>query len=111
MDVLVIVGDGEAPERLRLQARHVVRAASGDVSPELLADIRTRIPRHVSVVGGATATDAARLLHRAGFPVTLHTDAPPAAPLDGVRVLSLTDSGATMEVAASLLDQFTLRRQ
>ena len=104
MDVLVIVGDGEAPERLRLQARHVVRAASGDVSPELLADIRTRIPRHVSVVGGATATDAAKLLHRAGFPVTLHTDAPPAHPIDGVRVLSLTDSGAAMEVATSLLD-------
>ncbi len=104
MDVLVIVGDGEPPERLRLQARHVVRAAAGDVSPQLLADIRTRIPRHVSVVGDAAATATARLLHRAGFPVTLHTDARPAPELDGVRVLSLTDSGAAMEVAGSLLD-------
>ena len=104
MDVLVIVGDGEAPERLQLQARHVVRAESGDLSPELLADVRTRIPRHVSVVGGAAAMAAARQLHRAGFPVTLHTDARPAPQLDGVRVLSLSDSGAAMEVAGSLLD-------
>jgi cystathionine beta-synthase len=104
VDVLVIVGDGDIPERLQLQARHVVRAAAGDLSPALLADIRTRIPRHVSVVGGPAAMAAATQLHRAGFPVTLHTDERPPPQLDGVRVLSLTDSGAAMEVAGSLLD-------
>jgi cystathionine beta-synthase len=104
VDVLVIVGEGEVPERLRGQARHVVEGASGALSAALLADIRTRIPRHVAVVGGPDAVAAAEQLHRAGFPVTLHTDAEPMPPLAGVRVLPLSDTGPPMEVAGSLLD-------
>jgi cystathionine beta-synthase len=113
VDVLVIVGHhpDEGPtgttaalDRLRLQARHVVHAESGVLSAELIADIRTRIPRQVAVVGGPDAAAAAAQLHRAGFPVTLHSDAPPAPSPAGVRVLSLTDTGAPMEVAGSLLD-------
>ena len=45
-----------------------------------------------------------RALHRAGLPVTLHTDDDPAPRLDGVGVLPLTDTGPPMEVADSLLD-------
>jgi cystathionine beta-synthase len=104
VDVLVIVGDDEPSERLRLQARHLVHSPSGDLSAELLADVRSRIPRHVSVAGAAAeAGHAAEQLHRAGFPVTLHTDERIDVP-DGVRVLPGTDTGPAMEVAESLLD-------
>jgi cystathionine beta-synthase len=104
VDVLIIVGDDDTPERLRLQARHVAHSPTGELSAELLADVRTRIPRHVTVTGQpAEAARAAQQLHRAGFPVTLRTDAPVEVP-EGVRVLPGSDAGPAMEVAASLLD-------
>ncbi|HVE94097.1 MAG TPA: cystathionine beta-synthase [Acidimicrobiales bacterium] len=102
MDVLVVLGDGDAPEQLAARASHVVHS-SGDLSPVVLAELRSRIPRDVGVVGEDVSSAAmADLLHKAGFPVTLYTDSPTR--IEGVRVLPKTDSGAPMEVANSLLD-------
>jgi cystathionine beta-synthase len=104
VDVLVIVGDDVPPERLRLQARHVVHSPAGELSAEVLAEVRTRIPRHVSVTGrAAEAARAVEQLQRAGFPVTLHTDEAVDVPA-GVRVLPGSDAGPAMAVAGSLLD-------
>src|SRR3954467_7986923 len=103
MDVLVIVGDFEAPPRLAARAAHQLRTKGGSLHPDLVAELRGRIPREVGVVGerGDAATVAAEL-HNAGLPVTLYTDdATPAAA--GVRVLPVSDRGAPMEVADSLL--------
>ena len=87
MDVLVVVGDDEPPEWLRLRAGHVMRAAPGDVDPEMVAHIRTHIPRMVGVYGEG-ADDTAARLHQYGFPVRVVAD----------------DAGAPMEVSQSLLD-------
>src|SRR5437764_1569033 len=108
MDVLVILGPGEAPERLRNRAAHELRAAAGTNANDLVGDLRGRIPREVGVVAGTGVTPGeaaafAHALHRAGLPVTLYTD-DGAGSDPGVRVLPVTDRGAPMEVAASLLD-------
>ena len=103
MDVLVVVGDADPPARLVNRAGHMLRVADADVPPATLAELRTRIPRDIGVVG--TTEDAARVaadLHGHGFPVTLYADSTPV--VDGVRVLPATDSGPEMEVADSLLD-------
>src|SRR3954454_24143815 len=103
MDVLVIVGDFDAPARLAARAAHELHTKGGSLHPDLVAELRGRIPREVGVVGerGDAATVAAEL-HNAGLPVTLYTDdATPAAA--GVRVLPVSDRGAPMEVADSLL--------
>jgi len=98
----VVLGEGEAPERLAARASHVVHS-SGDLSPVVLAELRSRIPRDVGVVGeDVDAAALADLLHKAGFPVTLYTDS--VARIEGVRVLPKTDTGEPMEVANSLLD-------
>src|SRR5207245_8747659 len=74
MDVLVVIGEGQPPERLRARAGHVVRAPTSELAPALVADLRTRIPRQVAVVGPlAEAKQAAAALHQAGLPVTLYT--------------------------------------
>jgi cystathionine beta-synthase len=105
MDVLVVVGDAPAPERLAARATRIVRSPARELSPELVGELRTRIPRQVGVVGPAADAFAASVaLHHAGLPVVLYTDEPPARAHDGVRVLPLTDPGAPMEVANSLLD-------
>jgi cystathionine beta-synthase len=104
LDVLVVVGDGQPPERLSARAIHVVRTPTAELAPDLVADLRTRIPRHVGVVGPpALANEAATALHHAGLPVTLYADGAVIAH-DGVDVEPLTDQGAAMEVAGSLLD-------
>jgi cystathionine beta-synthase len=103
MDVLVVVGDSEPPPRLAARALHIVRSQSADVPAAALAELRTRIPRDVGVVGD-DAGHVAAALHKAGFPVTLYTDDDDAPPLDGVRVLPVNDRGAPMEVSDSLLD-------
>ncbi len=84
-----------------------MRAANGGLAPELIGELRTRIPRTVGVVGevGAEAAAAAQALHRAGLPVILFTDAPPPpASVAGVPVVPLSDPGPPMDVADSLLD-------
>jgi cystathionine beta-synthase len=105
VDVLVLIGDGQPPERLAARAAHLVRSGSAQPGPDLVAELRSRIPREVGVVGlgpPADARRAAAALHQAGLAVTLYTD-DPAAPPAGVRVLPLTDPGPPMEVADSLL--------
>src|SRR5947199_1350428 len=104
MDVLVIVGDFDAPARLAARAAHELHTKGGSLHPDLVAELRGRIPREVGVVGEVVdAAAVAAELHNAGLPVTLYTDdASPAAA--GVRVLPVSDRGAAMEVAESLLD-------
>ena len=91
------------------RAAHVVRTPTAALSPDLVGELRTRIPREVGVVGTADdSPEAARRvavsLHHAGLPVTLYTDEPAVAPHEGVQVLPLTDPGEPMEAADSLLD-------
>lgn len=90
MDVLVVVGDGEPPEWLALRSGHVMRAAPGDLDPEMVAHIRTHIPRRVGVYSATdahVANDTAGRLRQHGFPVQVVAD----------------DAGAPMEAAQSLL--------
>ncbi|HEX9993453.1 MAG TPA: cystathionine beta-synthase [Acidimicrobiales bacterium] len=103
--MLVVVEDAVVPERLLARARHVVRGSGAEPPPELVADVRTHLPRDVGVIGppGADARWATAL-HRAGLPVTLHTDAPPATGIPGVDVRPVTDPGPAMDAADSLLD-------
>jgi cystathionine beta-synthase len=98
---LVVVGSEPPPSRLAARALHVMHIDDGQVPTALIADLRTRIPRDVGVVGGAAAS-VAGALHRAGLPITLYSDDARAA--EGVRVLPITDTGAPMDVADSLLD-------
>src|SRR4051812_22553680 len=103
MDVLVIVGDFEAPARLAARAAHELHTKGGSLHPDLVAELRGRIPREVGVVGDvADASAVATELHNAGLPVTLYTDDVSSASA-GVRVLPVSDRGAPMEVADSLL--------
>ncbi len=106
MDVLVIVGSGQPPERLAARAAHVVRSPAPQPGPDLVAELRIRIPRHVGVIGPEDpqgARIAAVALHHAGLPVTLYSD--DLSPVhEGVGVLPVTDREPTMEVAESLLE-------
>src|SRR4051795_2257513 len=103
MDVLVIVGDFDAPARVAARAAHELHTKGGSLHPDLVAELRGRIPREVGVVGDvAEAAAVAAELHNAGLPVTLYTDDVTPATA-GVRVLPVSDRGAPMEVADSLL--------
>src|SRR5438874_3888077 len=104
MDVLVIVGDFEAPARLAARAAHELHAKGGSLHPDLVAELRGRIPRQVGVVGpGEDASSVATELHDAGLPVTLYTDESVRLAA-GIRVLPVSDRGEPMHVADSLLD-------
>jgi cystathionine beta-synthase len=108
VDALVLVDGGAAPSRLLDRARHVVRVAGATVEPEVVADLRAHIPRVVVVVGaGEDGLGVAAALHAAGLAVEYRTDDATAAGDDrlaGVDVQPLTDPGAPMAVADSLLD-------
>src|SRR3954453_2722194 len=106
MDVLVIVGDVETPARLAARASHELRTSPGPLHPDLIAELRGRIPREVGVVGSVEdATAVAAELHQSGLPVTLYTDDDVAAGVDpGVRVLPVADRGAALDVGDSLID-------
>ena len=106
MDALVVVGAVVVPERIAQRALHVVHVEHEHAAVEVIADLRARIPRNVGVVGAAGSEPAAIAvrLHDAGLPVTLYSDAPPSPLPAGIRVMPLTDAGAPMEVADSLLD-------
>jgi cystathionine beta-synthase len=107
MDVLVVAGRAEAPDYLLARANRIVEVEGSEVPPSVLADLRARLPRRVLVIGepGAAPAVAAKL-HLAGLLVRLHTDDDPGESpgLSGVEVLPLTDKGAPMEVAGSLLE-------
>ena len=105
MDLLVVVGTDQPPERLAARAHHILTVPLAEVTPTLIAEIRARIPRHVAVFGPGAAAVAAKL-RKAGLPTELHTDEDVSARTDlvGVEVVPLTDRGPKMEVADSLLD-------
>jgi cystathionine beta-synthase len=105
MDVLVIAGRAAPPEFLLARNSRVIDLPDAEVSPAVLADLRSRLPRRVTVVGPFAIEVAARL-HRAGLPVRLYTDEKVAGRLNlsGVEVLPATDPGVSMEVVGSLLD-------
>jgi cystathionine beta-synthase len=105
MEVLVVVGTDQPPARLSARAHHVLVLPTAKVTPELIVEIRTRIPRHVVVVGPGSAPVATKL-HSAGLPTELHTDEDVSGRSDlvGVDVVPLTDHGPKMDVVDSLLD-------
>jgi cystathionine beta-synthase len=105
MDLLVVVGADQPPARLVARAHRVLTIPDAEVPGTLIAEIRSRIPRLVGVVGPGAAKVAAEL-RRAGLPTELHTDEDTSGleDLTGVEVVPLTDRGAKMEVADSLLD-------
>jgi cystathionine beta-synthase len=105
MDVLVVVGAEAPPPRLVARSRRQVHVAAGAVSSDTVADLRAHIPRSVGVWAADTgeAAAVATALHHAGLPVTVHTDASPALEA-GIGLVGVTDRGAPMEVADSLLD-------
>jgi cystathionine beta-synthase len=85
VDVLVVVGEDDPPEWLALRAGHVMRTEPGPLDAELVAHIRTHIPRLVGVYGD---DDVAARLKQHGFPAVPVAD----------------DAGPPMEAATSLLD-------
>ncbi|HET7487228.1 MAG TPA: cystathionine beta-synthase [Acidimicrobiales bacterium] len=97
MDLLVVVGDVEVPERLLARAGHVIRVA--ELAAADIAHARTHIPRKVAVVGSA---ESAVALRRSGLAVTLYTDEDVTLP--GIPVLPLNDPGPPLEAAPSLLE-------
>src|SRR3954447_12831141 len=107
MDVLVIIGDAPVPTRIAGRAIHELRVpASGPPDhPDLIGELRGRIPRDIGVIGPPdTAAALAGELHRAGLPVTLYTDVQSATAPVGVRVLPVSDHGRAMDAAESLLE-------
>jgi cystathionine beta-synthase len=104
MDVLVSVGDVAVPPRLAAQARREMCVPAGPVPLGTVADLRAHIPRTVGIVGAPDeVVEVAQQLHHAGLPVRVYTDEP--LPLDeGIETARLTDKGATMQVADTLLD-------
>ncbi len=105
MDLLVVVGTDQPPERLAARAHHILALGSEEATPALIAEIRARIPRRVGVVGPGAPAVAVKL-RNAGFPTELHTDEDVSAKkeLTGIEVVPLTDPGPKMDVADSLLD-------
>ncbi|MFZ0666591.1 MAG: cystathionine beta-synthase [Acidimicrobiales bacterium] len=105
MDVLVVVGGDPPPPRLALRAHQVITVPPDEMVANLVADLRGRFPRQIGVVGSGGAEVAAQL-KKAGLPIELHTDEVLVAEgqLQGVEIVPLTDSGAPIEAADSLLD-------
>jgi cystathionine beta-synthase len=103
VDVLVVVGEGEPPERLAARARRRIDADPDAEAASLVADLRSHLPRRVGVTGDAgAAAVVAHQLHDAGLPVILYVDDDVEVP--GVRVLPASDPGPPMKVADRLED-------
>jgi cystathionine beta-synthase len=104
MDVLVSVGDVAVPPRLSARARREMTVPAGALPVGVVAELRARIPRRIGVVGAPEeVVEVAQQLHRAGLPVRVYADEP--LPLDdGIETARLTDRGAPMDVADTLLD-------
>lgn len=104
VDVLLVVGPDPAPHILTARATRVVSVPSGTPSPSLIAELRVSIPRLVGVTGEAAASRAiAQQVHQAGLPTVLFTDSV-VAPIAGVEVCPITDSGPPMDVVDSVID-------
>src|SRR5207244_12924769 len=97
MQVLLVIGDTEVPDRLLVRADRVLRCPGSELTPTLLADVRGHIPEDVSVLGPPKeAAEAARELRRHGFPATLYANETPPGGLPAVRVRPLHDPGPPM---------------
>jgi cystathionine beta-synthase len=106
VDVLVIVGAEPPSPRLLARANHYLRVSGERASPDQIATLRARIPRAVGVVGPVSqAIKVATQLQRAGLPVILYTD-DEVTPVAGIAVAGISDRGAPMEVADTLVDLF-----
>jgi cystathionine beta-synthase len=108
MDVLVVVGGEPPPARLKDRARHVHPLAPDESIEALVGSLRARIPRRVGVCGPvAEAARVAAGLRQAGLPTELFSDEPvppeTLRTLAGVDIRPVTDQGAPMEVAESLV--------
>jgi cystathionine beta-synthase len=108
VDVLVVVGVEPPPPRLSDRARHVHPLAADESIEALVGLLRARIPRRVGVCGPvAEAAPIAAGLRQAGLPTELFTDepVPPEAlrTLSGVDIRPVSDPGAPMAVAESLV--------
>jgi cystathionine beta-synthase len=104
VDVLLVVGGGPAPHILSARATRVLRIPTGTASPSLIAELRVSIPRLVGVTGEPAASRAmAQQIHQAGLPTVLFTDSV-VAPIDGVEVCPIADSGPPMDVVDSLIE-------
>jgi cystathionine beta-synthase len=104
VDLLVVVGDAVAPQRLRTRARRTAHVTPGEPLVPLIAELRSHIPRRVGVLGrGDEAVAVATELHHKGLPVVLYTDEPVTMD-EGVPVYPITDPGPAMDVADDLVD-------
>ena len=102
--MLLVVGGGPAPHILSARATRVLRIPTGTASPSLIAELRVSIPRLVGVTGEPAASRAmAQQIHQAGLPTVLFTDSV-VAPIDGVEVCPIADSGPPMDVVDSLIE-------
>lgn len=98
MDLLILVGDAEAPDRLRRRAAFTVVTKTHGMAPEVVAHTRAHSPRSVGVIG---SSETAHALKDAGFEVTYFTD--DVLPEDGIEVVPLTDKNEPMDVADDLI--------
>jgi cystathionine beta-synthase len=104
MDLLVVVGDAEAPERLTIRARRTAHVEPGEALTTLIADLRSHIPRRVGVLGaGPAALAVAEELHEKGLPVVVHTD-DDVTTHDTIPIFPITDRGEPMDVANDLVE-------
>ncbi len=94
----MLVGGAEAPSRLLQRANHVITTDSVGMAPELIAHVRSHIPRTVAVVGSLETAEA---VSSAGFAVTFYAD--DHAPVAGIDVEPLTDAGPEMDVADDIV--------
>ncbi|MFN2642011.1 MAG: hypothetical protein ABR548_08995, partial [Actinomycetota bacterium] len=109
MDVLVVVGAAEPPQRLLQRALHVVWVSPGLVPRDIVADLRSRIPREVGVTGSQPEAAAVAFeLAGHGFPVSLRLQDTPSDvsryERAGIRIVPADDVSAGREVADSLMD-------
>jgi cystathionine beta-synthase len=108
MDFLVVVGDAVAPSRVVARANRTHRVVAGLVPPDVIADLRSHIPRLVMVVGsGSDGIEVAASLHTAGFTVEYHSDDQGISNdprLRGIGLQMASDPGPAMAAADSLLD-------
>jgi cystathionine beta-synthase len=106
VDVLLVVGSGDVPERILAKARHIVRTPGAELEPKLISKLLERHPREVTVVAPQdprAGAHVAEQLKTAGLAVSLVTDDPDTS-APGIPTRPLSDSGPAMEVSGSLLE-------
>jgi cystathionine beta-synthase len=104
VDILVVVGPGDAPHVLEARAGWIIRLVDPTETASLIAELRGHIPRLVGVVGDDHLTGpVVRRIHDSGLPTVLFTDGSPPVP-PGVETRTVTDREPAMEVADGLID-------